>query len=164
MKDVLQSPWFRSGKQDCRIDVMPGYDCTTECKHTSKGQHGIHGDEWRFIIRTESHALSLACYTCVLNGCYFRIPYGQKGHIEGAWLNLHDGRKPTGACDILVQGCSPAGDSAILAETIFDAFVHRVEPFLLDNVTKEKLVEIGQTKVEGLWLKMADVMYHWIGN
>lgn len=40
--------------------TVPGYDCRTTCAHTPKGDHGIHGDEWIYIVEAEDRKTALA--------------------------------------------------------------------------------------------------------
>jgi hypothetical protein len=46
-------------------EIVPGYDCFNECKHPSKGNHGIHGDEWHYVVVSDDGhiALALTVYT-----------------------------------------------------------------------------------------------------
>lgn len=33
------------------ITTIPGYDCRTVCLHKPKGKHGIHNDEWLYVVK-----------------------------------------------------------------------------------------------------------------
>lgn len=39
--------------------VRPGYDCRKECLHEPKGEHGICGDTWFYVVSDGKRAVSL---------------------------------------------------------------------------------------------------------
>lgn len=42
---------------------QPGFDCRKKCKHTPKGDHGIHCEEWFYAVREGDFALSITVYS-----------------------------------------------------------------------------------------------------
>ena len=44
--------------------VRPGYDCrNVPCKHERKGDHGIAGDEWTYVVTDGQTAINLSVLT-----------------------------------------------------------------------------------------------------
>ena len=41
----------------------PGYDCRTKCVHEVKGDHGIHCDEWWYVVKDGDVAVSLNIFS-----------------------------------------------------------------------------------------------------
>lgn len=52
---MLRRTWFKT----------EGWDCRAECKHTPNGDHGIHCEEWIYVVHAEDNrtALSLTVNT-----------------------------------------------------------------------------------------------------
>lgn len=75
--------------------VRPGYDCREKCEHGktgSDGQHGIHGDEWCYILRHERASLVLRLGTAFLRGAVVALLAKSMDHhssLSGSDLTLH---------------------------------------------------------------------------
>jgi hypothetical protein len=94
----------------------PGYNCGPggkDCQHDKKGNHGIHCEEWWYIVRQENFAISLS----VFSGDY---PDGLHNHKPRAVaLSTHQRSAEGGPCDIFDDRC--IGDCTYLgAELFFD--------------------------------------------
>ncbi len=43
---------------------VPGYDCLhAPCNHATKGEHGIHGEEWWYVVKDGDRAVAVSLMT-----------------------------------------------------------------------------------------------------
>lgn len=40
-------------------NTVPGYDCRTTCEHEYGGDHGIHGDDWIYVVEAADRKTAL---------------------------------------------------------------------------------------------------------
>jgi hypothetical protein len=113
----------------------PGYDCRRECKHTPKGDHGWHGDEWIYVVGDEEGALVLTIFANEFEGDPALTAELRRGASErsqracGSDLTLHT-RFPIDVehvreaaqgtkCEYVVGRCFTAWTSARQADDFF---------------------------------------------
>lgn len=40
--------------------IQPGWDCRVKCKHSTKGDHGVHNAEWIYVVRDTTRTMTLS--------------------------------------------------------------------------------------------------------
>lgn len=125
---------------ECVTTSIPGYDCSVECRHEPKGNHGIHGEEWIYYVKDGDCATSLVVYTRIYPPTVTGIPYEPP---EGAHLALHCAfdtepemlrtrYRPEVECSLVTGGyCQQFADSSTAARDFFERFgdpAHLAQP------------------------------------
>ncbi len=147
-----------------RVAVRRGWNCVRQCEHVPPrpnegGQnHGTHCDEYRFVCRIDDVAMSLLCFTWVLNGivndaAMARLNRLGRHVVYGAYANRHQSFAAGENCDIFGQ-CRAEDLGAIFADEFFESqFSALLRPLIVRPVDEVDLTAVTEA-MEPLWHKM----------
>ncbi|MDP3766579.1 MAG: hypothetical protein Q8S13_01060 [Dehalococcoidia bacterium] len=111
--------------------VVLGWDCRAICEHDQKGDHGIHGDEWNYIVGIEDAALVLTVSVSEWSAKSRPFPFvlGDNPLVEMTWHfayptseeAIKDGEQRQ-ACVFVPMGCiRSASGSSFCASSLWKA-------------------------------------------
>ena len=76
---------------------IPGYDCRDgRCQHTPKGDHGICGEEWVYVVKGGDRAVSTSLHTRIYPATVPARPLDDPPYYGG--IGFHRGWQPYEEC------------------------------------------------------------------
>jgi hypothetical protein len=103
--------------------TVPGYNCTVECPHEPKGLHGIHDDNWFYVV---SEGKWVAVLT-VFSGNYPKSVDTSKMYPEqlipsGAYLTFHHAAVDGEPCEYVPGGFCKSDGTCLGAARFFEEY------------------------------------------